>query len=599
MDPKLLEDLQRAAGLYQAGDYAGALAISEAALARFPGDPEALHLKALSLAGLGRAREAEAAYRETLRRHSNKAAVLNNLANLLAAQDRLEDAAAAYREALALEPRFANAWANLGSTLDKAGDFAGAEDALRAALSLDPSHIGALINLGAFLNRRGRYEEALAPLDAALRIQPGRLEALVNRGVAYRETGRLAEARRDHESAAAVAPKRVEAIYQLANTLRALGDIAAAGAAYRRAMALAPFRVDLHNDYAQMMWESGEKESYLGEIDKSLALKPDVDLLLARADLAFRGGEVAQARRSAQQAQALSPKNARALGLLARIARTEGRLDDARRFAEAGCAADPADFAVLHECAEILLVVGAYEQAAALLARDAPAEHLQKHIALRALAMRASGDAGYKVFYDYDRFTAKLFIETPPGYASLAAFNEALEAAIRPLHVAKTRPIGQTLYGGTQSFGRLWNEPHPAIQALKTALLDAASRYVAGLPDDPDHPFLAQKTQRLACAGAWSVMLSSGGGHVDHIHPKGWISASYYVRVPPEVGADSRSGCLRLGASGVAGLDLPGERFVKPEAGAVIFFPSYVWHGVEPFTAETPRITAPFDLAPC
>ena len=118
------------------------------------------------------------------------------------------------------------------------------------------------------------------------------------------------------------------------------------------------------------------------------------------------------------------------------------------------------------------------------------------------------------------------------------------------------------------------------------------------LPDDADHPFLARKTTDLACAGAWSVVLASGGGHVDHIHPKGWISASYYVRIPKEVLNAEKSGFLRLGASGVKGVGLEAEKWFKPEEGAVIFFPSYMWHGVEPFDAETPRITAPFDLAP-
>jgi hypothetical protein len=133
---------------------------------------------------------------------------------------------------------------------------------------------------------------------------------------------------------------------------------------------------------------------------------------------------------------------------------------------------------------------------------------------------------------------------------------------------------------------------------LRDALLEASARYVDSLPDDPAHPFLARKSKDLVCTGSWSVMLASGGGHVDHYHPRGWISASYYVRIPPEVLAGEKAGFLRLGASGVAGLPLPAERWIRPEEGAVIFFPSYIWHGVEPFAAASPRVTAPFDLAP-
>jgi hypothetical protein len=94
------------------------------------------------------------------------------------------------------------------------------------------------------------------------------------------------------------------------------------------------------------------------------------------------------------------------------------------------------------------------------------------------------------------------------------------------------------------------------------------------------------------------VILSSGGGHVDHFHPAGWISASYYVESPAEIFAGARAGYLRLGATGVPGLSLPAERYFPPKPGTVVFFPSYIWHGVEPFAAASPRVTAPFDLAP-
>lgn len=212
--------------------------------------------------------------------------------------------------------------------------------------------------------------------------------------------------------------------------------------------------------------------------------------------------------------------------------------------------------------------------------------------------MRAAGDPDYRRYYDYDRFTAQIAIDPPAGFSSIAAFNAALFAAIAPLHRTRQRPADQTLYGGTQSPGRLWNEKHPIIRLYAETMLSAARRFVSRLPDDADHPFLARKSLDLDCAGAWSVMLSSGGGHVDHIHPAGWISACYYVESPPEIFSGDRGGHLRLGAAGVAGLDLPAERYFPPTPGTVVFFPSYVWHGVEPFSGSSPRVTAPFDLAP-
>ena len=46
---------------------------------------------------------------------------------------------------------------------------------------------------------------------------------------------------------------------------------------------------------------------------------------------------------------------------------------------------------------------------------------------------------------------------------------------------------------------------------------------------------------------------------------------------------------------------LPGalpERFVQPEAGRLVLFPSYMWHGTNPIIGDEPRTTIAFDAVP-
>jgi ectoine hydroxylase-related dioxygenase (phytanoyl-CoA dioxygenase family) len=43
---------------------------------------------------------------------------------------------------------------------------------------------------------------------------------------------------------------------------------------------------------------------------------------------------------------------------------------------------------------------------------------------------------------------------------------------------------------------------------------------------------------------------------------------------------------------------LAAEHFVKPEAGTLVLFPSYMWHGTIPFRGETPRLAVAFDVLP-
>ncbi|WP_417485499.1 tetratricopeptide repeat protein [Maricaulis salignorans] len=502
-------------------------------------------------------------------------------------------------------PGFVDAWFNLGVTLAETGQPDDAERAYRAVLAVQPGHAAALNGLGNLAVKQEALEAALDWFDQAVGAQPDAAYIRVNRGCLYRTLGRVDDALADLDLAVKLAPKSADAHYQRANSLRNLGRFDAARQGYLNALQCAPLRADIHRDQASLAWEMGEGAGATRWLDQVLQQQANSGLQLVRAEILMRSGQPEEAERAASLALELEPANAPARALRgelrSRLGRREAGLDDLRaafRAAVSATGADAADFAIRHQLVEALLPAGEVEEALTLLDAEPAPAHLQKHVALQSLAWRVRGDDRYRRFYDYDRFTAKRMIGTPPGYASLDAFNAALAEDIRRLHGGGAQPLDQTLFGGTQSAGRLWDQDSAVIRSLADALLDAARTFVAGLPDDPDHPFLRRKRGDLELTGAWSVRLRSGGGHVDHIHPAGWISACYYVAVPESVMAGERAGWLRLGASGVAGLDLPAERYIQPEPGAAIFFPSYIWHGVEPFVSDEVRVTAPFDLIP-
>lgn len=598
MSSATLAQLQHAAAKMQSGDAAAALAVCERILSFEPKEPEALHLRALALARLGRFDDAAAAFEAAARAHPRKDAILVNYGNAMKAAGRLDAAEDAYARAVAFAPQSAPAWNALGLVRRQRGDFAGAEAAFESAIRAQPAHAGALNNLGALRMALGRDEDALIALNEAVAISPDAPLARINRGAALRRAGRLEEAIADHAKASEISPGLAESHYQLGASLASAGDFAAAAESFRRALAIDPRRADAHRDLARTQWEIGAKAEAFEALDRAAERLGAPELFILRGELSYLSGDPQAADDAARRALRKAPDNPPALGLLARVLQAQGDCVSAVACARRASELAPHDFALRHSCVEIELANGFFEEANARLAGEAPLEHRQKHLALRALAQRALGDERYRRLYDYDRFTAQIAVEPPEGYSSIADFNAALRAAIEPLHKSRNAPLDQTLYGGTQSVGRLWREANPVIQAYVRAMLAAAQEYVRRLPDDSEHPFLARKSAGLACAGAWSVMLSSGGGHVDHIHPAGWISACYYVQAPEEVLAGAKEGFLRLGASGVRGLELPPERWVRPEPGTVVFFPSFMWHGVERFEARQARVTAPFDLVP-
>ena len=597
--------LQQIVQWLQQGDAARAESELTAILQRSPDDVEALHLRGMARGKIGRFEDGTADLEAAALRHSQPEAVLNNLGNLHRQSGRPDLAAASYRRALGHAPGFVDSWFNLGVVLADAGEFDSAAAAYQEVLAQRPGHIAALNGLGTVLVRQEAFEAALDWFDRAVEAQPAAAFVRVNRGCLYRTLGRLDEAMADLDRAVVLAPRLADAHYQRANSLRNLGQFEAARQGYLAALQCAPLRADIHRDQASLAWEMGEGIRATALIERVLLQQPDVALQLVRAEILMRSGRPDEAELATSEALSLDPSNLRARSLRGelrnKLGRAEAGLEDLRAAYHEAVARQgeaEADFAIRHQLVEALLPAGEVEEALVLLELEPPAAHLQKQIALKAVAWRMNGDERYRLLYDYDRFTAKRFITTPPGYASLEDFNTVLAAEIERLHSTVAQPLDQTLFGGTQSAGRLWDHDSAVIRDLAHALQEAASAFIATLPDDPDHPFLRRKSGALKLTGAWSVRLRSGGGHVDHIHPAGWISASYYVAVPESVMAGDRAGWLRLGASGIAGLDLPAERYIQPEPGAAIFFPSYVWHGVEPFVSDDIRVTAPFDLVP-
>jgi hypothetical protein len=101
--------------------------------------------------------------------------------------------------------------------------------------------------------------------------------------------------------------------------------------------------------------------------------------------------------------------------------------------------------------------------------------------------------------------------------------------------------------------------------------------------------------QGYAMAGAWSVRLGDSGFHINHVHPEGWLSSAFYVRLPTDM--RGQEGWLKFGEPGPpTAPHLPPEHLVQPEPGLLVLFPSYMWHGTVPFSSAEQRLTCAFDI---
>lgn len=225
--------LDTAAAVHRAGDLARAWTLYSEVLKHDPDNADALHLlgviasqqgkydDALDLIGraisrqgrtaafhaslgrvfrqLGRAREAEACFRDALRLDPGLFEVMLRLGNIRRERGELSDAETCYRNALARKPDYAEAHANLGVVLKARGQLDQAISHYRTALQHRPDLAPIHCNLGNALRAQARTLEAIASYREAVRLDPEYGDAHLNLALALLLAGEFEEGWREYE----------------------------------------------------------------------------------------------------------------------------------------------------------------------------------------------------------------------------------------------------------------------------------------------------------------------------------------------------------------------------------------------------------------
>lgn len=584
------------------GERARASGLLQSVLKTDPDQPDALQLLGMIARQSGDSEGAAALYRRSLRANPTQPHVQNNLGNALLALGRRGEAIEAYCAALALMPDYGDARTNLGIAYLASGRAEKAREALEQAIQLDADNAKAWLALGQALRALERLPEAVKALVTAAALRPQHVPTLHNLAVALRLSGEAARAAPLLEKCAKAQSRTPEIHYNLGHCYYDLGRLDEAAAAYAAAVSADPLHRDAHDALNRLYWERGMTEHYLQSYRVVLEAYPEAAELLIDycTKLNFAGGT-----RTAMDA--LGDAQARGLqhpGMAHRLGQAlcaEGRPQEGLEQFRLAVRQDPSVAEFRLDLARTLILLERYEEVSSVLEpvlERSPFD--QQAIAYQALAWGFLGDSRAEAINDYDRFVRDFVLPPPTGYNSIEAFNRKLESVLQELHHTSQHPLEQTLRGGTQTMGNIFDRREPEIIAIQEMIEAAVARYIDALPYDPDHIFLKRKTSDFRFSGSWSVRLRTHGYHLNHVHSAGWISSAYYVALPKSDSShESEEGWLKFGETSLLlGARERIAKFVKPEVGKLVLFPSYLYHGTVPFSADAYRTTIAFDVIP-
>ena len=226
--------------------------------------------------------------------------------------------------------------------------------------------------------------------------------------------------------------------------------------------------------------------------------------------------------------------------------------------------------------------------------------------AYRAQALWELGeDSQAFALLDPEQFVFTRQPAAPSGYHNIEAFNQDLVTAFEThptltdtwdpaQRAARGGRVIENLFGGAIPV-------HPAIGAFRTIITEVVNDIAKELTHAPSHPFLGRRAKTPLEIVSWANLMPAQGVQAAHIHNLGWMSGVYYPKVPKAVssGDNSHAGWLGFGQPGynIPSLRPPPMRFLAPEAGLLVCFPSYIWHWTEPFEGDEERVSVAFDVA--
>lgn len=465
-----------------------------------------------------------------------------------------------------------------------------------------------------------------------------------------------------HRDAAASTP---EALLETAMKARAAGDLTLAakaldGVLHREPRHPIPLRLR-----ARVALERGEADA-LARFDQALRADPgNADLHLGKAQALEVAGDAKGARIVAEQIAAQAPGFIAALSFLSSLYLAAGEDDFAAPFSAAAKKA-PQDPNIVAGWVDALAGIERFDGAANVAARarvafpteahfalleainagsagewaradaiyaDLAVESLQRWLAEARHRLRGGDLAGAQTDLDRAFSTASRDIaawalqglvwrltDTAEAkerarwlheQAGLVSFRkleapadllERARARLGVLHESASMPLSQSLRGGSQTRGVLFQRPEPLLAELHDTIQSTLQSYRSDLPaTDGTHPLLHARDTAWQLAGSWSVRLRGGGDrHAAHIHPAGLVSSALYLTVPEAAKGPQKEGWLEIGRPPTElGLDLEPLATIQPKAGHLALFPSTLYHGTTPFRSGRSgdeRLTVAFDV---
>ena len=560
--------------------------------------PNHMHACAETYFKVGRYSDAQVILKKLLRQVNITPQIMSLSGDINKATGKLDAAVKDYRQAVAIAPKTPELHYNLALALFANSNIIEARVALERALNIRPDYVKALVLLGRCLAATEQFDDAQQVFTKAITIEP-------NNYLPHYRLGRLHVYKGNSAKATESLGASLDINQQLMPAQEALilNSIYSGGHQTTADLIEASLRIAPNNEsiiaiatdwaienkqdnpyhYYDKAWQNRPTANLFKDFINSLILSSDS----SRAEILMADYEASIGKDLAWESAKL------------KILETQGHYEEMISLIKSSPRRSKhqmynclAHFALGH--------YGTSYDCAQKLHHSQPSN--QYYLALLTTALRCLGDKRYDQLADYNKLILQANLDTQfENSPRFRDFKTDLIAHLNQLHVTRRAPLQQSVRGGTQTPGNLFAQSKsPLIHSLKHSIADVSQPFFSRLKSaglNESHPIITAFPDTPYFHASWSIRTAEGGFHKSHIHSKGWYSSACYIDVPEVINDESDAGYLVLGKPPFKTKDeLEPDYSIKPKAGSLILFPSYVWHATQSYQGKGNRLVVAFDV---
>ncbi len=229
----------------------------------------------------GRIKEAEeyferaiVACRKAVEHNAESRSAHHRLAYVLFNQGQMDEAIVYYRKVIELDTTSASAHNSLGVALQNKGDVDDAISSYRKAIELDSKYASAHRNLANQLWKKDKLDDAIASYRNAIASDPTFATAHFDLGQALKTKGDVNGAIASYRKAIRYDPKYGSAHYNLGLTLKGKGDVEGAIESFKKAIECEPKYAVYHRNLGVALSSKGDDDRAIESFRKAIELDP-------------------------------------------------------------------------------------------------------------------------------------------------------------------------------------------------------------------------------------------------------------------------------------------------------------------------------------